>query len=108
MDERISRDQMDSRELSLELLKSIREIDCRIDELKMYLDYNRPAAGEPERRTYLIQRMERLIETRFCLVYSFMDLNPSIKNETAGTQQVESTNPFENLNITYEDLRRKL
>lgn len=99
------RDQMDPQHLSLELLKSIREIDCRIDELKKYLEFNKYQMNQEETRAYLLRRIEGLLEDRFCFVYSFLELNPVIKNERDLLS--ENTNPFKNLGITYEDLRRK-
>lgn len=85
----------------MELLKSIREIDARIDELKIVLG-DGPCPGQPERRQKIVDRVERLIETRFCLVYSFMDLNPTFQIDT------ESLNPFEHFGVTYNMLKRKL
>jgi len=93
---------MDHRELSLELLKSIREIDCRIDELKIILGSG-PCPGQPERRQKVVDRVERLVETRFCLVYSFMDLNPSLHKKNP-----ESINPFDTLQIEYKHLKRNI
>ncbi len=95
---------MDRYRLSLEILKSIREIDTRISELKLVLGTG-PCPGQPERRTSLVERVHRLIETRFCLVYSFLDLNPTYKDKE---REFESTNPFDNINVEYAGLKRQI
>lgn len=92
---------MDKHQLSLELLKSMREIDARIDELKIILG-DGPCPGQPERRQKILDRIERLIETRFCLVYSFMDINPSFELDP------ESLNPFEHFQAHYKLLKRQI
>lgn len=92
---------MDSRKFSLELLKSIRELDVRIDELRMVLG-NGPCPGQPERRQAIVERVQRLVETRFCLVYSFMDINPNIKKTS------ESLNPFDAIPTDYDSIKREI
>jgi hypothetical protein len=94
-------DKMDPHWLSLELCKSIREIDCRIDELKIVLGEG-PARKIDERRKSIVERVERLIETRFCLVYSLMDINPGLKKDE------ESLNPFDHFSVTYDLLKRNI
>lgn len=82
----------------MQLLDSIKLLDARIDELKK-LTVN----GETERRHRVQDRMKSLIDTRFNLIYSFLDLNGH-KNPDG----VEHMNPFENFDIDYSDLKRKL
>lgn len=91
-------DVMDAHWLSLELCKSIRDIDTRLDELKIIL-----GGIKNERRKHIVERVERLIETRFCLIYSLMDVNPGMRplNE-------DSTNPFDNIHITYDMVKRQI
>ena len=101
MNDRSENEQMDAHWLSLELCKSIREIDCRIDELKIVLG-NGPTPNSNERRKRIVERVERLIETRFCLVYSLMDINPGLKKDA------ESLNPFDHFSVTYDLLKRNI
>ena len=91
-------DVMDPHWLSLELCKSIRDIDNRLDELKIVL-----GSTKNERRKHILERVERLIETRFCLVYSLMDVNPGMKK-----LDEDSSNPFDNIRITYDLMKRQI
>lgn len=93
-------DEVDSRTLSLELLKSIRDIDSRIDEIRLIL-LGRSTNVE-ERRQTLQKRVEKLIETRFCLLSSFADINPSFGKHT------DSTNPFEAITSNYSTVKRQI
>ena len=104
MEEESQAEYMDRYRLSLELMKTIREIDARINELKGVLGTG-PCPGMPERRQKIVERVERLIETRFCLVYSFLDLNPTYKDKR---QEFESINPFDNIKVDYESIKRQI
>lgn len=92
-------DQIEPRRMAIELLASIRETDCRIDELRHLVNLDDIAN---ERRKNILRRINRLIDTRFCLVYSFMDVTGRRRDTK------DSTNPFDHMNINYEDLKRKL
>jgi len=87
-------DRLDSRWLGIELCRSIRDIDCRIEELKRCLDM-----VKDEHKVVIRKRVGRLVETRFCLIYSLMDTHPVIT-------KTDSLNPFESFRITYEMVKR--
>ena len=80
---------LEKQRLSVELLKSIRDIDVRIVELKLAKDG-------------IIQRIDDLIHTRFLLIHSFMDTNPNMDKTDKGT------NPFEKIDTSYQQLKREL
>lgn len=90
---------LDDRQLAIELLHSIRDIYCRIDELRMLIDAN---GLQQEKRKKILSRIAALIETRSCLVDSLQRVtgrNPDL---------VDSTNPFDYLQIQYEDLKNEI
>lgn len=87
------------RRLAIELLHSIRDIDCRISELKMLIDMN---GLQQEKRKYILARIATLIDTRFKLVYSFMDVTKR------DPELCDSSNPFDYLQIEYRHLRRQI
>jgi hypothetical protein len=88
---------LDKQRLSIELLKSIRDIDVRISELKLML-----VNHSSERRNWVVQRVDDLIHTRFLLIHSFMDVNPNTNKVDKGT------NPFDFIDTGYTQLKRKL
>jgi hypothetical protein len=91
---------MDERQLSLELLDSIKSIDVRIDELKKIFKRH-PMSEEDERRGAITERMRSLVETRFSLMYTFMDLNNRMKKRGA-------LNPFDIIDVEYNQLKREI
>lgn len=74
--------------MSLELIDSIKNVSARIDELRMIVK-----DGNKTQR--LVERIERLVDTRMKLIYSFMDINPHINPD--------KTNPFSSINVTYKN-----
>lgn len=96
---------MDERNLALELMKSIREIDCRINELKLI--YRIVGDDKPMGlKNDIAKRIERLIETRFCLIYSFNDLVPTLQSSEEKNDM--TTGVFEAMKLTYTNFKRKL
>lgn|SRR3990167_6207648 len=91
---------LEPRRLSLELLASIRNLDSRIDELNM-IALACPKYKDEDRRHTTVKRIASLLETRSCLVYSFMDINGIKRSEF-------NANPFADLHITTIDLKRPL
>ena len=79
--------------LSLELVDSIKTIGVRISELKSIIKDDKY-----ERRLKLVERMERMVETRMNLIYSFMDIKSNRGSE----------NPFINIDVTYKDFNNGL
>jgi len=77
--------------LCYELLDSIKVIDARIDELHKIIK-----TDGREKRKELIERIEALIDTRFKLVYSFLDVSGNKSD----------SNPFNNMTVTYDMLKR--
>lgn len=123
---------MEERHFSLEILRSMREIDVRIDELKSMLSTRNPTRRKKtfadwlkaalfyelrfsgrgkqprdwnkDRRRATRAKVERLIKTRFGLMYSFMDLNGYKKH--LPKERRSRTNPFDNIGANYEQLKR--
>ena len=91
-------DQTQSFQMSLSILESIRCVDARLDELKMIARLT-----DFERREVIRNRMTSLLDTRFKLICSFMDLNADNSAIDRGMM-----NPFDSLKITYHDLKRQI
>ena len=89
--ERYGDEKLSNARMSIELIDSIKTISARIDELKMIVKQN----GH-DRRQGLVKRVERLMETRMKLIYSFMDINPHYV--------IDKFNPFNGLGIKYSQL----
>jgi len=80
--------------LSLEILRSIGDIDSRISELQIII------RTDPANRAELVERVGKWIKTRFSLVHSFMDLNPNEGKTDNGN------NPFDKIDTGYHSLSR--
>jgi len=94
-------DYMDARLFCLELLRSIREYEARIDELIIMLDCQ-DGFIENERRFSALARLEGLISTRELLIDSFHKVSDRSKAEANGR---ETSNPFDQITAKYADLR---
>ena len=80
-------------ELTLQLLSSLRNLDGRIDEILISFGKGwLTPEGEKEAR----DRIEKLMDTRFKLVFSMMDLNLPL------SQHLEAENKI----LNYENLKR--
>jgi hypothetical protein len=58
-----------------EMLSSIRELNRRIDELKII--YRQPSCGG-EIKDFIKDRMWKLYSTKFCIIYSIYDLRMNV------------------------------
>lgn len=90
---------LDPRVLAIEMLHSIRDTDVRLDELKSLVKLD---DIQNEKRKSILKRIGRLIETRFQLIFSLMDVtkrNPRL---------VDSSNPFDYLEFEYKEIKRKI
>ena len=90
---------LNPRILAVELLHSIRDIDCRIDELKMLIDAN---GLQQEKRKRILERICTLIDTRYKLIDSLEEVTKH--DPDLG----DSCNPFDYFVIEYDELKSEI
>lgn len=94
-------DYIEDRRFCIELLNSIREVDCRINELKMLINTN---GLQQEKRKNILKRIFHLIDTRSKCTYSFMD----VVGRRKVSKHPDISNPFDALEVQYRDLSRQI
>lgn len=96
---------MPTAELVAQILSTVRSLDARLDELKLIM-----TAGvlDPNARLALRERMERLVESRFCLVYSLMDLRCATVSYLNFDGNNESATKMFSATSYYDKLKRQI
>jgi hypothetical protein len=61
--------------LARHMLASIKEVNIRIRELKGFLS---DGCCKEDKKNEILQRIERLIDTKFCIIYSIYDIRKDI------------------------------
>lgn len=89
---RNEKDCLEFPKLLSQLLSSIRDINRRLDELKWIV---KDKLCTEEGRKEIVQRIERLSETRMCLIYSLMDVKKQVENTL--NQELDMTKLYKEL-----------
>lgn len=91
------RDCLSPDKLCRELIDSIKMLDVRINELQMIVKSN--PYGD-DRRTGIVQRIERLIDTRFKLLFTLMDVTSE--------NQMNPMSIFGKIGVDYNSFKRPI
>jgi len=88
-------------ELARELFSSVRDLDCRVYELKLLISKGSELGKDAN--NHLRSRVKSLVNTRFCLVYSLLDIREKLL-KSVGPESAS----FLSFEYFYANLKRQL